>query len=268
MKRLLLASALLAIAGQAFAADLPTKMALKAPLPPPAYSWTGCYLGGHIGGGWGNANFSEPDANAVFAPPGGNVGFKQDAGFLGGGQVGCDYETASHWVLGLAGDASWTRITGQGIDPFFAGKFGNPITLRDNTDWLATATGRLGYAWDRWMLYVKGGAAWDHSTESMSNLITFGTPPVLCATGGISVACNATGSETRLGWTAGLGLTWAFANHWSAGLEYDLYGFGRRSVTLTSLNVPTGSPSAPVSVGQWIDAVKFTLDYHFGNGRY
>lgn len=286
MKRILLATTALAFASPVFAspalaADLaPVRMPLKAPpVVARPFTWTGCYVGGHVGAGWGHADFVDPNAvlpeGGFFAPTGAGVGIDQGGGFLGGGQVGCDYQFATNWVIGLAGDLSWTNLNGSASDPFafargdpfFGGKNGVPATLRDNTQWLASVTGRLGYAWDRWMLYGKGGAAWEHSNDSIQNIAGWGTPGSLCGTGtGAAfafVACNPSGTDTATGWTAGVGVAWMFAPNWSAGIEYDHYGFGSHSVTLTSPNILTGSAAAPITVSQRIDVVKVTLDYRF-----
>lgn len=287
VKQFLLATTAFALAGPAFAADLPATIPLKAPPPPPAqaFSWTGCYVGGHLGAGWGHSNVSDPNLNVLgpgmgyFAPTGAAIGVDQGARFLGGGQLGCDYQFATNWVIGLAGDFSWTNLNGNttdpfafaGGDPFFAGKAGVPATLKDKVEWLATTTGRIGYAWERWMLYGKGGIAWEHSRGSIQNLTGWGTPGSLCFAGAAFAACNPSGTDTSAGWTVGVGLTWAFASNWSAGIEYDHYGFGSHNVALTASNVPAilSSPFAPITVSQRIDAVKFTLDYHFSwLGRY
>lgn len=285
MKRILLATTALAFASPAFAADLaPARMPLKAPpVVARPFSWTGCYIGGHLGVGWGHDNFRDPNTLfndvafpgsglGVFAPTGAGVGFEQGAGFLGGGQIGCDYQFATNWVVGIAGDFSWTDLDGSTSDPFafpagdplFGGKNGVPATLHEHTDWLASVTGRLGYAWDRWMLYGKGGVAWEHSRDSIGPLFAWGTSLAnLCVAPAATVSCSATGTETDPGWTAGVGLQWAFAEHWSAGIEYDHYGFGNHSVTLIASGPLTGTGSAPITVSQNIDVVKFTLDYRF-----
>jgi outer membrane immunogenic protein len=277
MKRILLATTALALVGPAFAADLPRPtMPLKAPPVVRAFSWTGCYVGGNVGGATGHSNVSDPNIGVLgpglgyFAPAGGSIGIDQGAGFLGGGQIGCDYQFATNWVVGLAGDFSWTNLNGNvtdpyafaGGDPFFGGKTGVPASLHVKTEWLATATGRIGYAWDRWMLYGKGGVAWEHSRDSIQSLFGWGTPGSICFSG-VFVACNPSGTDTSPGWTVGVGLTYAFTDNWSAGIEYDHYGFGSHSVTLSDPNVAFGGQSAPITVSQRIDAVKLTLDYRF-----
>lgn len=285
MKRVLLATTALALSGPAFAADLaPVRMPLKAPpVVARPFSWTGCYVGGHLGAGWSHANFIDPQnlgtaggvPAGLFAPTGAGVGIDQGAGFVGGGQIGCDYQFATNWVIGLAGDFSWTNINGSTSDPFaflggdplFGGKAGVPATLRDQTEWLASVTGRVGYAWDRWMLYGKGGVAWEHSRDSIGPVVAWGTSLAnSCFAFAAGTACNATGTDTEAGWTVGVGITWAFADNWSAGIEYDHYGFVNHSVTLTAPAVSGGfgPGSAPITVNQNIDAVKVTLDYRFG----
>ena len=126
---------------------------------PVAYNWTGCYLGGHAGYGWGRKDFSDP-TGANFAPPGATV---QDRtrGWLAGGQVGCNYQLSGSWLIGIEGEYAWANIKGDTIDPFFAGK-NAPNVLSAKTDGLASATGRVGFVWDRALFYAKGGAAWAH----------------------------------------------------------------------------------------------------------
>jgi len=268
MKRFLLATTALALCEPAFAADMP----VKAPAATPAYSWTSCHLGGQMGVAWGRANITDPNSFILtpgigfVAPTGGTVGVNQDGG-IGGVQLGCDYEFANHWVIGAAGDFSFADIKNQVADPFFVGKGGNPIQIEAKTEWLASATARLGYAWDRWMLYGKGGAAWSRDRYNVQNNLFWGTPGNLCVVNTFSVACNATGSATLSGWTAGVGVTYAVTDAWSLGLEYDHYGFGKRTVLLTDPTVAGGSPSTALSIGERIDAVKVTVDYHFGPGR-
>jgi hypothetical protein len=86
-----------ALSASALAADQPT----KTPAVNPVYSWTGCYLGGHVGGGWGRTDFSDPDREFVTTP--GKAIRVGTNGVLGGGQVGCDWQFAPNWVIGIEG---------------------------------------------------------------------------------------------------------------------------------------------------------------------
>jgi outer membrane immunogenic protein len=256
MKHILLATTALVFAGQALAAERP-------------YSWTGCYIGGHIGQGRTNTRISEPDETAFagsqyFAPVGSSIGVR-DTGTLGGIQGGCDYQFAQNWLAGVGGDFSWANIDGQTVDPFFAGKNGDPLLLKSKTDRLGTVTGRVGFVWDRVLFFAKGGAAWAHSKHTIENLSFWGNPvPDFCSGGGGAVACNPTGAQTRSGWTIGGGIEWAFADRWSVGVAYDHYDFGTRSVTLTDPNGAAGAPvTGPVDVKQTIDTLRVSFNYRF-----
>ena len=196
----------------ALAADLPA----PAPIPPPVYAapvynWTGLYIGGNIGAAWSGlsgSNFSDTLGSTFTAPT--------NVQFMGGGQVGVNYQFWSGFVIGaelmfdwLAGSQN-TQITATAPDGTAA--FMDTI----NNRWLTTATGRVGYAWDRVLLYGKAGGAW---LGAGSPGITVGGAPV-----------TLTSSNTSdFGWTAGFGLEWAFWNNWSVRAEYDYIGLNNQS---------------------------------------
>jgi outer membrane immunogenic protein len=243
MKRLLLTtvSALALISARpGLAADLGTRLPYKAPpAMVRAFSWTGCYLGAHIGGGWGRKMFSDTaDGDLVsIASPSFQSVQADTSGLLGGGQLGCNYQFAPAWVIGIEGDVSAADISGDITSPFFPNTVFNA-----KTEWLASATARFGYAWDRWLLYGKGGAAWAGDKYSAQYLGTWAA------------------SETRSGWTVGGGLEWAFADNWSAKLEYQFYDFGNRDVTFVN---PGESFIEVENVKQQIQTVKLGLNYRF-----
>jgi len=242
---MLAGAALSLLSVSAFAADL----AVPPPELPLPFSWTSCYGGGQAGGGWGQKNLN--DSAGVLAPI---TGFSSTnlniSGYLLGGQFGCDYQFAPNWVAGIEGAAAGGNIGGSiGVaQPF--GIPGDSATFKETTDLLTSVTGRVGYAWDRWLVYAKGGAAWagDRYTAAGS----FGGVPY-----------DLGGSESRIGWTAGVGVEWAFCNEWSLRLEYDYYGFGRRSVTLIDAN--TGN-IGPEDITQNIQTVKLGLNFHVVTG--
>jgi len=256
--------------GPGWAADLPKRPVYKAPPPVvasvPLFSWTGCYLGGHVGGGWGRKEFSDP-IGALFAPPG-EVVRVNTSGFLGGGQIGCDWQFAPNWVIGIEGAASWADIKGDTFVPV------TPGTLHAKTDFLASATGRVGWTWDRWMLFAKSGAAWDHDKYDFTGqtlLPCFGEPGGLldCVTKvkAVPTAFDFAASETRTGWTVGAGVEWAFWNNWSAKLEYDFYEFGRRRLTFVDSTGNFPGLAVPVDIDQRIHTVKFGINYRFAWGK-
>jgi outer membrane immunogenic protein len=258
MKRLLLASTVLALGSL-------SEQALAA--PPTIYNWTGCYIGANAGAGWNRNQVSEPhnQGGQFLVPVDSTLDVNGPGGFIGGGQFGCNYQFASNWVVGLQGDVSFGSLSGQADDPFFAGKNGGPPTFQAKTTWVASAQGRVGYAWNNILLFGTGGPAWARTTFSGDNLDVFGNPSAFCFSGGPGVACAPTGSDTRLGWTLGAGFEWAFANNWTAGFVYNHYAFGSRNVTLTDPNA-FASTVADITVKTQIDTAKVTLNYRFWPG--
>lgn len=243
------------------AADIPVK-ALRA-APPPVFSWTGCYIGGHIGWGWGRNTFSDASSDAsrslvglltgppAFSPS--SIGADTD-GFLGGGQAGCDYQFAPRWVIGAEGQFSFADISGNVSGTRTPSVFSSESgTFSAKADWLASATARLGYAWaPGWLLYIKGGAAWAHdkyNVERQTTVVPVGAIPVTYVA-----------SETRAGWTVGGGVEWAFADHWSTRLEYQFYGFGSRELAFVSNR---NEPNRFVNVEQQIHTLKLGVNYRF-----
>jgi len=230
----------LAAGASANAADLGTRPPIVAPAP--VFTWTGCHIGGHIGGGSGEKIVSAPTL-----APGVSVG-GDTKGFLGGGQLGCDYQFTPNWLIGVEGEGSAADIKGE-INATVLGITG---TARARTDWIASATVRLGWAWDRWLLYVKGGAAWAGDKYSAD-------VPIFEE--------HLEASETRTGWTFGGGLEWAFWNNWSVRLEGNLHDFGTRTLTLagTIAGVPETVPG--INVSQRISTLKFGINYRFDWGK-
>ncbi|MBI2716681.1 MAG: porin family protein [Rhizobiales bacterium] len=201
MKKLLLASAGLLALGiaAASAADIPRRQAMpaKAPLytPVPVHNWTGFYVGINGGGGWGRSDFSAPFSSGAFDLSGGLVG----------GTLGYNYQMGQV-VLGLEGDIDWSNIRGSGTCA------GLSCSVRNN--WLGTVRGRLGYAIDRVMPYVTGGAAFGDIKTSVAG---FGDS-----------------STTKAGWTVGGGIEAAIAGPWTAKVEYLYVDLGRGGSVLGS----------------------------------
>jgi outer membrane immunogenic protein len=208
MRRILAATIGLAslIAAPAMAADL----AVKAPIPIRVFSWTGCYVGGNGGGVWAHKEWTNTDP--LFATPG-SYGTHDPNSWIGGVQAGCDYQFAGGFVVGIAGDYDWTNAKASNQNLVLVG-FSDQSRIKN----LASVTGRVGYAWDRFFGYVKGGGAWERDDYTL-----------FTATG----IAFATASEIRGGWTVGIGGEYAFTDWISGFAEYDYYNFGTRSNTLT-----------------------------------
>lgn len=280
------AIAVIALAAPAQAAKSASKKPAKAApqaiaAPAPAFTWTGCYLGGHIGGGWGHKDFSSPtgfalaDGSLVFTPPppafpnASTVMLPLDqhvSGFLGGAQVGCKYQFASKWVIGIDNQFSKSRLIGTTawtLTPPFSGAVEPvqvPATFQAEVDWLASTTALLGYSFDHLLLYGKGGIAWVH--DNYDFLII---PPDLSFLGLNVGPADFRESEIRTGWTAGIGLEYAFSKNVSAKIEYDYYNFGSKNVLFVN-QFPTGaSPFGNATIRQNIQTITFGLNYYFWN---
>lgn len=242
MKAALLAGAALPLlTASAFAADL--GVPFKAPPEPAPFVWTGCYAGANASGGFGQKNLT--DSAGFLAGLGGPSSASLEIdGYLLGGQLGCDYQFASGWVLGVEGYAAGGKIGGNAMVPVP----GDNATFSDNTNLLTSGTARIGYAYGRWLPYIKGGAAWASDNYTVADVLG---------------AYNATASEDRFGWTVGAGIEWAVWNDWSVKLEYDYYGFGTQSATFTDgVSLATG----PVDIKQNIQVVKLGLNFHVWSG--
>ena len=196
---------ILGFASAAIAADL----AVKAPIAAQPFSWTGCFAGVHAGGDF---SYDKIRSSGDFT----------STGFIGGGQIGCDYQFASAWVVGVEGRAAWSSLTSKTPGIGTSGGLLFPTQFTVSNDFLASATARLGYSFaGSWLAYARGGAAW---TREKADIVF--TPPVL------GFPINPNGTMTRSGWTAGVGLDWAFAQHWSANVEYNYYDFGANDFVL------------------------------------
>jgi outer membrane immunogenic protein len=216
--RLVCASALLPLAAfgapmAAHAADIAPAPVYKAPPPPPPppFSWTGFYIGGNIGVGWNQGSWTD----SLFG-----VGFSNqnnNAVFIGGGQIGGNYQI-NNWVFGIEGDFDWAANnnnsgTGTLIN-------GNTFQINANNRWVSTLAGRIGFAFDHWLFYAKGGGAWvGNNGFTVTNLTT-------------GAAVSVSGNNTNSGWLAGGGIEWAFTNNWTVRAEYDFIGLNNRTFTL------------------------------------
>jgi len=227
------------IAGPAAAADLAVK-ARPAPPPPVYFSWTGCYFGGNVGGVWVNKELTGPVFGQTFTA--------DDSGVIAGVQAGCNYQFAGGWVIGIQADYDWTNVSPSRTG--FIGGF--PFTADFNVKSVASVTGRWGYAWDRFLGYVKGGVAWERDT------LDFTFPAVAVSF-----------SDTRTGWTVGIGAEYAFTNWLTGFIEYDYYNFGTRGDNIVCGPVAcfVGGPLfIGTDVKEWKSVLKVGLNVLFGAG--
>jgi outer membrane immunogenic protein len=215
------------------AADLPPAppVAPVAPVAyaPPVYNWSGFYVGGHVGGGYASSSWSDPFTATSDT-------FNSGAGFLGGAQVGANAQFNA-LVLGIEGDFSWTDLKGSGAD-----SIGD--TINTYPEWTSTVAGRIGVAFDRLLVYGKGGLALAEDQSSLTDL------------GGNTAST----SFLRTGWTAGGGLEYGLTDNWSAKIEYDYLAFGSQPMNFTTPLLGTVTSNASLNVQE----VKAGLNFRFG----
>jgi outer membrane immunogenic protein len=194
-KSIVAAAMLLLLGGtaNALAAEL-APPSPPVPLPPAAYNWTGFYIGINGGYGTGNSNWSDGSV--------GTTGSFPTSGFLIGGTIGANYQIGQY-VFGIEGDGDWTNLKGN--SGLTCGAISTVVPPPDGcqtqSQWLATVRGRVGYAFDRILLYGTAGAA-------IGNIQTGLNPP------------STFDNSVEVGWTAGAGLEFAVAQNWTAKVEY------------------------------------------------
>lgn len=222
MKRSILAGCgLLAMMAAASAADLP-RGPYRAPAAyAPVYNWTGLYIGAHAGYGWAGSG----DLNGR-------------GGFVGG-QVGYNWQgMGSPWILGVEFDSAWADM-GK-TQNFVSGA--TTVSSSTTIDYTGSLRGRVGYAWDRTMLYATGGLAWMHNKLSVN------------ATSG-SFTAGISDSQMHVGGTIGAGLEYALAPNWSAKAEYLYTAYGKSTYFS---NISGGA-----SLNADTHTMKAGINYHF-----
>jgi outer membrane immunogenic protein len=219
MNKLLTAGAALLVLGlsvPAKAADMPVKYVAPAPV----FTWTGCYVGVHIGYKWGQSQQSYgglQNGNPNPNPPAGIdlTGNYSVNGPVGGAQGGCNYQ-AGAWVWGVEVDGGWSSASGQAqllnnIYQNYDFQFRTHL-YTTNERWLATARARLGWAADRWMWYVTGGAAWSgFDLNNYDPVQNFQRQPT---------------RVNKTGWIVGVGSEYALLGGWSVKSELLYANFG------------------------------------------
>src|SRR5215813_8650420 len=211
MKKILFAT----VAAIALTAAMPAAAAdLSAggykPVPYLAPTWTGFYVGAHLGGAFGGSNnFSGLALN------------DNDARFLGGVQAGADWQFYGNWVVGAEGQYSW--LSGNNASAVFPGGF----VYNNDQRGLGSVTARFGYSFGPALAYVKGGYAYADNRES----VTFAAAPIPFLLD----------RNHNHGWTIGGGAEYIFAPSWSVKAEYQYYDFGDARFQSPPALVPFGT---------------------------
>ena len=304
LKQFLLAGATAALlCGGASAADLPRRAAPPVFVPVPVFTWTGAYFGLNAGYAFSdNSNIrtlgnNGAGAGAILPLTNGNPGSNtvlnvqqerrasslrsEQEGFTGGGQIGYNYQLTpgSGIVIGIEADAQYTDLTRR-IDYLSPAQAANgfvpdPSTVRQSLDYLGTVRGRLGYAFDRVLVYGTGGFAYgnvNYDAQFFSNNAAAGNP----------LAYSGRYNEIETGYVYGGGIEYAlptdsFLNFFKSSAvtikaEYLRYDLGSRSITVSSTNPATGTQFIAAANGSYTSRfstegslVRAGLNYKFGS---
>jgi len=246
-------------------------MPVKAtPLHSQPTNWTGFYVGGFAGAAFGRDKFGFAGDRVNGASP-------WVAGGIGGSEIGYNHQFADKWVVGIEADIGAANLHGgrpAGADEGASG-FNQPIpgaftsayyTANAKSDWTSTVAGRLGYAWNRALLYGKGGVAFADSSISV-NCIHGSTGSLLGSLSCVSPSGGAysykasfsTPHSVRVGYTLGLGAEFDLSHNWSVKSEYDVLSFGKH-------NSNTDDGATIITDKLWVNQVKVGLNYKFGPG--
>jgi len=195
---------------------------------PAQFLWTGFYLGAGIGDGWGTADFVDP-----LAPTTASVSPK---GFLVSGVTGINYQISSA-VIGVEGDFTGAWVKGSTVDSA-------NNTLQTSVFWTASIVGRLGWAFDRLLIYGRGGVGFDYDRDTVI----------------VPSGASALGSVDHFGWTVGGGVEYALTEHWTGRLEYDYLKFATRGFIFAGPAIPGGASG---NVGLKLNELKGIMAYKF-----
>jgi outer membrane immunogenic protein len=263
MKRLALTVSILAASAvAASAADLTAR-------PPAAakaaeiFNWPGFYVGGNVGGASenesGTSNFFSSNSPAAQTNTPQSNSLRTRA-VIGGVHAGYNWQM-TRWVFGVEADWDWTNAKNgfcRQTDNLSAACTDNGrgfLTLHGRTEWLNSARGRLGYAWDRFMIYGAGGAAWAKFDSSINaNCLVAG-----CGSNTVSQNTTVNFSDTKPGWVAGGGVEAMLDTDWIARAEYLHYDFGSVTNTLAA-----AQQSTTWSRAFRYETVRVGLSYKFG----
>jgi outer membrane immunogenic protein len=231
-----------------------------------AGDWSGFYIGAHAGyatGDW-DADFSKTTGALIYNDPfvPDQQSLDDDGGWLGGFQVGGNYQTGA-LVVGVEADVSWTNADAGGR---FVTTDAGPCAPNSCTQWdisselevFGTIRGRLGFATGNALIYGTGGLAWgitDSRQASQHN------GPAFATDGG-----RTSGDTNHIGWTAGVGAEWKLASNWSVKGEYLYVDLGEEDYSLSGTTSPTSTTPWTEHYAQELELHTFRvgLNYKFG----
>jgi outer membrane immunogenic protein len=243
------------LAGGAFAADLPVRSPAPAPVVyAPVLSWSGFYFG--VNAGYAGDKFEYPFSGNIGPAVFSGKPSVTSSGPLFGAQMGYNWQFASRWVLGVEADYQWSNIEGQvNINGAIAGLGAANVTAGSEVKSFGTIRARLGYSWDRALLYVTGGWAYGKVDSG-------GTLAVTPAGGGGGFAGALSRSTTHNGFVAGAGLEYALTSNLSFKTEYLYVDLGDKNL----LTLAVRGANARLDVDTHFHVVRAGLNYRFNWG--
>jgi outer membrane immunogenic protein len=223
----------LSLIGTASAADLPTQKAPPEFTPPPVFSWTGLYLGGYVGGGFGSAFW-----NDLVVPGNTNGSHLDPSGFVGGGFLGYNFQTGP-FVLGIEGEVGYNGVSATRD---YLDNAGAPRHEKFEGNDVERLRGRVGYAFNDFLLYFAGGGSF---TDGWLRFVN--------ASNGYANAL----SQSYGGFNVGGGVEYAFTSGWIGRVEYIYDDFGSANYTFA----PGGFDARRVSFTE--NTVRAAIEYKF-----
>jgi len=228
MKKLLASASFIVLSSATvFAADLPMNYKARGPVMAPVFSWTGCYVGVHGGGGTMHTQGGQSSSDDL-------VG----TGGIAGGQIGCNYQDGN-WVFGAEGEGYWSGIKGTSARSNLSTNsegFRDVDTDKNKDDFSIAA--RAGIAFDRTLVYGKAGWVWGEF-DFLSTNTNFNGPGITP-----NIFTNSA-NGTLDGLLLGAGIEHAITNNWTVKLEYNFLKFGSKELALrecTNFTTPACNP--------------------------
>jgi opacity protein-like surface antigen len=243
---------------------MPVKAPVREALPAVTVDWTGFYVGGLGGATFGTADWKYPGGEAS----------PHIAGYDWGGDLGYNFQHG-RWVFGVEADMEKTNLAGgNACGPLIKTPNGAPpptslhgpmfqLTCDAAASWIATAAARVGYTWDRALLYFRGGGAW--TDERFAATCNSNDPAQPCTNttpvpggGGFTHITGLGASTNAVGWIIGIGAEFALTREWSARAEWDYVGFGDRNLA--------ASDGTALNAGVHVSEVNIGVNYRFNPG--
>jgi len=204
--------------------------------PIPFYNWTGFYVGGNLGGAFEDGTLTDDRFGVAFS--------NSRSGFIGGGQIGYNWQFWPQFVLGVEWMFDATDLRSDTDTVVVSG--GTILSASTKVDWITSLAARFGWAANNWLFYGKAGGAWVHDSATVTSIVR-------------GIAFSDSASDTKGGWLVGAGIEYGFAPSWTVRLEWDHIGLD----DVTHSGFVIKSPSDIITVSRRFDLLTVGLNYRF-----